>query len=296
MLALLLLAGHLALGQDYTYVAGQNLGLFEGRQLRAGESLLIPKGVTAYCTFQVVGPGVRIVNEGTWHPSQGALEYGAQLLNAGTLEATFLQINEGLFVNQGQATFQDVPVAAKGRLTNTTTGTLVVTNLLQVAGQLQNCGQLQARNFGYYYDGVEIPCTQVPLPVTLLAFTARAVGHGVLLEWRVASELNAARYEVERSADGRQFAPIGQVTARGATAYSYPDQASPAAVYYRLRSVDTDGQAAYSPVVALAGPALVRRSYYNQLGQRLAGPGPGFYVEVAEYDNAAIERKKYVGQ
>lgn len=294
VLAVWLLAGQLAHAQSFTYVAGQSLGLFESRQLRQGESLYIPAGVVAWCDFQVVGSGVRIVNDGEWHPSQSALEMGAVLVNNGSMNALFMQVNDGQYINKGNAAYYDFYVGPAGHFLNDKGGFLLARGSLLVAGTMQNCGQLSVPNNTYVLTGTEVPCSSGPLPVTLVSFTARSVGRGVLVEWTVGSELGSDRYEVERSADGLLFALVGTVPARGASDYSYTDKASPGAVYYRLRSVDTDGSAAYSPVVALAGAALARLSYYNELGQVLAGPIRGFYVEVSEYENGAVERKKYV--
>ncbi|WBO86744.1 LamG-like jellyroll fold domain-containing protein [Hymenobacter yonginensis] len=95
-----------------------------------------------------------------------------------------------------------------------------------------------------------------PLPVELTAFTATAGDpQTVRLAWATASERNSARFEVERSLDGRTFQPIGTVPAAGTSSsrrtYSLPDQQLPAGatpLYYRLRQVDLDGTFAYSSV------------------------------------------------
>ncbi|RPD49370.1 tandem-95 repeat protein [Hymenobacter sediminis] len=101
-----------------------------------------------------------------------------------------------------------------------------------------------------------------PLPVTLVGFTAQATGAAVQLNWNTSVELNNDRFEVERSTNGQQFQRIGQVQGGGTTntgaTYAFTDKALPAhsgTVYYRLRQVDTNGQAEYSPVrtVALTG-------------------------------------------
>ncbi|ALW86066.1 hypothetical protein AUC43_13780 [Hymenobacter sedentarius] len=100
-----------------------------------------------------------------------------------------------------------------------------------------------------------------PLPVTLSAFTAEQQGAAALLRWSTASEKNNAYFEVERSTDGRMFSPLGQVPGNGTSAqlhaYQYTDlgfaRYATTTVYYRLRQVDTDGKAAYSPVRALSG-------------------------------------------
>lgn len=108
-----------------------------------------------------------------------------------------------------------------------------------------------------------------PLPVSLTTFEAQAAGTDARLTWTTASEQNNAYFGVERSSDGQTFTQIGRVGGHGTTLavsnYAYTDAggASPVAgpVYYRLRQVDLDGTATYSPVrtigLAAAGPAAV---------------------------------------
>ena len=95
-----------------------------------------------------------------------------------------------------------------------------------------------------------------PMPVELVAFTARGQGStAVALAWSTASEKNSAHFEVERSANGTTFTRIGTVAAAGNSStprtYSWSDetlsaQATP--LYYRLRQLDANGTANYSPV------------------------------------------------
>lgn len=97
----------------------------------------------------------------------------------------------------------------------------------------------------------------VPLPVVLTAFTAQAVANrDALLGWNTASEKNNDRFEVERSFDGTIFKQISKVAGHGTTsaasAYAFTDagigRQVTGPVYYRLRQVDLDGKATYSPV------------------------------------------------
>jgi hypothetical protein len=133
--------------------------------------------------------------------------------------------------------------------------------------------------------GIPLP----PLPVELTAFTAEAAGPAaVRLVWATASEKNSARFEVERSLDGAAFAKIGEEAAAGnsstAHAYAYHDAAAPAGqLYYRLRQVDADGTAAYSPVqaVALAATGALTLAPNPTRTHTLAGGLPaGAAVEV----------------
>jgi hypothetical protein len=83
----------------------------------------------------------------------------------------------------------------------------------------------------------------------------------VALIWGTASEANTDRFEVERSTDGRSFTRLAQVAAHGITttalAYAHRDAALPSGaptLYYRLRIVDHDNSAMYSPVRTLTVP------------------------------------------
>lgn len=100
-----------------------------------------------------------------------------------------------------------------------------------------------------------------PLPVTLTHFSgARAQGAKVVnLTWATANEQNNAYFRVERSEDSKSFESLAQVSGAGnstkAQSYSFTDNRPLAGVaYYRLRQIDFDGKATYSPVVFVAAP------------------------------------------
>lgn len=103
--------------------------------------------------------------------------------------------------------------------------------------------------------------TRGTLPVVLTSFTAQRTGAGVRCNWATASEVNSHSFNVERSSDGLVFRSLGSVAAAGTStlshSYSFLD-AQPLATtsYYRLHQLDSDGQQAYSPVVAVAGTGL----------------------------------------
>jgi hypothetical protein len=133
--------------------------------------------------------------------------------------------------------------------------------------------------------------TPDPLPVTLLDFTAQPQNGAVALAWRTASELNSSQFEVERSLDGLHFGKIGEVPATGTTTanhqYHLIDVALPAGaqvLYYRLRQIDLDGTAMYSPVqtVTIGRPAPTLSLYPNPASHRttLHGASAGQLVQV----------------
>lgn len=98
-----------------------------------------------------------------------------------------------------------------------------------------------------------------PLPVTLIRFGAqRRTDQTVSVSWATASERQSATFEVQRSPNGREFGVVATVAARGTssepTVYAALDRTAPTGpLYYRLRQVDTDGTATFSPVVAVMG-------------------------------------------
>ena len=104
-----------------------------------------------------------------------------------------------------------------------------------------------------------------PLPVQLTAFSAqRQADKTVSVKWATATEKNSARFEVQRSLDGREFVTVATVAAQGNSmspmAYATFDKTAPAAkLYYRLLQVDLDGTTAFSPVVTVAGSGEVAK-------------------------------------
>jgi hypothetical protein len=92
-----------------------------------------------------------------------------------------------------------------------------------------------------------------PLPIGMQSFTAIAKGCDVQLDWITATEKNMNHFDVEYSADAKQFAKVGTVPARnlstGSTyrfAYSQPAGTG----YYRLKAIDNDASFEYSAIAA----------------------------------------------
>lgn len=87
------------------------------------------------------------------------------------------------------------------------------------------------------------------LPVKLINFSAAIQNSQVLVQWRVSEEINVRYYDVERSADGKNYSSISAVSAVGDHAYVIKDFTPGMGInYYRLKSVDTDGSFEYGPI------------------------------------------------
>ncbi len=107
-----------------------------------------------------------------------------------------------------------------------------------------------ANRFRVIYRQVEL----APVPVSFISVNAQQAGATVKVDWKVAGETAIKEYVVERSADGRKFTGIGNITAtgnnRGDVNYSWID-ASPLSGtnFYRIRSVGVAGDIKYTYIV-----------------------------------------------
>jgi len=85
-----------------------------------------------------------------------------------------------------------------------------------------------------------------PVPVTLIEFTGKVVGHTVKLNWSTSSENNSKQFIIQHSTDGSHFYNIGTVKAAGYSnltrAYQFIDNnPEVGANFYRLVQEDRDG-------------------------------------------------------
>ncbi|RZK22834.1 MAG: T9SS type A sorting domain-containing protein [Hymenobacter sp.] len=139
-------------------------------------------------------------------------------------------------------------------------------------------GLQRGSGYGYSLWEFKVYGTTQPLPVVLTSFSAAPQGAGVAVSWTTASERHNAGFEVQRSANGTDFATLATVAGAGTTpsmhAYTYLDAAPLRTTsYYRLKQLDTDGTFAYGPVAAVpAAPATASalRIYPNPTADYVA--------------------------
>ena len=97
----------------------------------------------------------------------------------------------------------------------------------------------------------------VVIGVTWLDFVAKSNKNGNNdLSWSTASEKYNSHFDIERSANGRDWASIGSVKGHGTTAekniYKFTDDVPLSRVnYYRLKQVDFDDRFEYSAVISV---------------------------------------------
>jgi hypothetical protein len=114
------------------------------------------------------------------------------------------------------------------------------------------------------------------LPVNLLYFKGKNLNDDNILQWSTTREVNADRFEILRSADGKKFTLIGTVKTGSNTSadklYSFKDNTAPKGTsHYQLRQVDHDGKSVLSRVVAIdnRNQAFVIEKYPNPVIDRL---------------------------
>lgn len=156
-------------------------------------------------------------------------------------------------------------------------GTLVTPNykipsynpaLLQV--KFTTINTVVSTTFTYaYLDAASVESTpatytinmSVVLSETLSSFAGTAAATGNILTWTAQSEMGDITYMINRSQDGVNFSPIGQVAGRGSytiISHSFTDNSPTPNTpnYYRLEWTDGKGNVAYSNVVTLTNSQI----------------------------------------
>jgi len=89
-----------------------------------------------------------------------------------------------------------------------------------------------------------------PLPVHFTLFNIKCEDNNVLINWKTAQELNSSHFNIERSADGINWAVIGKQAAAGYSStersYSFIDNNPVQKGFYRLAQYDVDGRVQYT--------------------------------------------------
>jgi hypothetical protein len=103
-------------------------------------------------------------------------------------------------------------------------------------------------------DAAGVKTIVASLPVSLVLFTAKVENGKGLLQWKTASEINNAYFDVEHSSDGIIFTKIGRVAGHGTTSieqnYQFVHETPVYGNnYYQLKQVDLDNRYRYSGVV-----------------------------------------------
>ncbi len=109
--------------------------------------------------------------------------------------------------------------------------------------------------------GLDFRTVSSLLPVEWSYFTAKPKGKDVNLSWGTKTESNNDYFQVEWSANGKQFKPLGTVKGYGNSQveqrYSFLHEAPGGGLhYYRIKQVDYDGSVSYSSIQSVDLPTM----------------------------------------
>ena len=136
----------------------------------------------------------------------------------------------------------------------------------------------------------------VLVPVTLKSFVAQWHNdEDVRTRWVTTMEANTDHFEVERSIDGSDFESTGNTPAAGNSTtertYNYIDvnvnshyASRPSHFYYRLKTVDIDGEVSYSAIVVLPNKGTSNAEMF------VVYPNPAQQYIIVEFKNGAAMR------
>jgi hypothetical protein len=137
----------------------------------------------------------------------------------------------------------------------------------------------------------------VSLPVVLNSFTAtKSNNNTVSVKWTTSEESNIDQYVVERSLNGRDFAPLGIVFSRNSsitTNYSFIDNnPTKGGSWYRLRIVEQSGIGKYSPIAAI----LIDDKGKNTLYPTVVSQGQPLFISNAGQEALKVQLFNNNGQ
>lgn len=104
--------------------------------------------------------------------------------------------------------------------------------------------------------------SNAPLAITLTNISATAANGKNLITWNTAKEDRGDYFELERSANGKDFSRIATINANEKPSeYTYTDAAPVSGTnYYRLKMNDAEGKVQYSKVVTVLSPSNTKGS------------------------------------
>ena len=185
------------------------------------------------------------------------------------------------------------------------------TSTVSPTGTFAAGGTVPGSNYAAASSTAEDVTIVRPLPVELKDFKATALRQDAQLSWATASELNNDRFVIERSIDGLTFSTIGTVRGKGNSAqpskYSFTDAGAArlgTLIYYRLKQLDFDGTATFSPVrtVKFVDAMSVDVSVYPNPTQGNATlditglPAGNYQVQVLDLTGRSLQTLTLTGQ
>jgi glucose/arabinose dehydrogenase len=101
------------------------------------------------------------------------------------------------------------------------------------------------------------------VPLKLLSWSGYPLENFNQLQWQTANEMNVKQFEVEYSTDGVSFLQAGIILAKNesASAYTFQHNFQSNQIYYRLKTVQQNGQIEYSKMISLKNNLVKKEQY-----------------------------------
>lgn len=179
--------------------------------------------------------------------STASINYDITLTSTGHSNAAPLVENHGIFKNE---TLDAATWSEAGEVYDADCVNDIAIGSAFNPVTVTNTGVTSFSNFAIGLDTFYI------LPIELAEFTGWNNGFANELHWKTYSEVNADKFEIEKSIDGVAFNYIGEVSAQGYSStmheYAFYDYNILSGVqYYRLRMVDFDGSYKLSNIISI---------------------------------------------
>ena len=218
-----------------------------------------PSDGTTHSTTAVSGTLLSVSEAGFWDwiPVTGSFAGTTVTVSIPNLSAFALTANLRLAAWNGTAW---IDISNSATATGNTEGSFL-------SGTIPATGTISA---------IGIASTADPLPVKLISFSAKEESGITQLRWATTEEINAERFNVERSSDAKTWQYIGEKEADGEskslTEYYFTDHSPKSGInYYRLKMIDKDATFAYSHVksVKIMSSESVVSAYPNPVSGTL---------------------------
>jgi hypothetical protein len=103
-------------------------------------------------------------------------------------------------------------------------------------------------------SGMFLACESVVLPMRLWNLRGWKSDQGNIIEWTAADEDGFVEHVLESSTDGEEFRTVGSLAVQngsGDNTYVLQDRTGTSGPFYRVRTLHSDGESAFSPVIEM---------------------------------------------
>jgi hypothetical protein len=137
-------------------------------------------------------------------------------------------------------------------------GTRVSLSLTETTRYLFNVSSTAGSSAKNRFRAIFFTMSSGPLPVNFISINAKNTQNKTTITWQVRNQLNIDGYQVQSSINGINFTTVGNVNANSnnnlASTYQWTDDLlNTGTKYYRVLSIDIEGNNKYSPIVVMNG-------------------------------------------